>query len=277
MKTLLATRISENEKVVLSKIETAPAEKWEKKSAKKETDVLGEKLQHLQELLYAAGTHSLLVVLQGMDTAGKDGAIRGVMKYVNPQGCRVESFKTPTSREFAHDFLWRVHKVTPEKGMIAVFNRSHYEDVLIARVKKLVTAEVWKTRFDAINNFEKLLTQNNTIIVKCFLHISKDEQEERLMDRENEFEKAWKLSVADWEERKFWDDYQKAYEDVLTKCSPPDAPWLVVPADKKWFRNLAVAQAVLEALKPFEKGWTEILETRSKASVEELKTFRAQK
>ncbi len=277
MKTLLATQISEHAKIALSKIETVPPEKWEKKSAKKETDVLGDELQHLQELLYAAGTHSLLVVLQGMDTAGKDGAIRGVMKYVNPQGCRVESFKTPTSHELAHDFLWRVHKVTPEKGMIAVFNRSHYEDVLIARVKKLVSPEVWKTRFEAINNFEELLAQNNTIIVKCFLHISKDEQEERLMEREAEFEKAWKLSVADWEERKYWDDYQKAYEDVLSKCSTPNAPWLVVPADKKWFRNLAVAQAVAAALRPYADGWAGVLQARSKASVEELKAFRATK
>lgn len=275
MKPLLATRITENEKVTLSKIETDPPEKWDKKTALKETDVLGEELRHLQELLYAAGTHSLLLVLQGMDTAGKDGAIRGVIKYVNPPGCRIESFKTPSAQELAHDFLWRVHKVTPEKGMIAVFNRSHYEDVLIARVKKLAPDDVWKTRYEAINNFEKLLAQNNTIIVKCFLHISKDEQEERLMAREAEFEKAWKLAVADWEERKFWDDYQKAYADALSKCSPSTAPWLIVPADKKWYRNLVVAQALVEALKPFEKGWAGVLHARSKASVAELKAFRA--
>jgi PPK2 family polyphosphate:nucleotide phosphotransferase len=277
MKTTLATRIAGNEKVTLSKIETTPPEEWDKKSAKKELDALGEELRHLQELLYAAGTHSLLLVLQGMDTSGKDGAIRGVMKYVNPQGCRVESFKTPTSRELAHDFLWRVHKVAPEKVMIAVFNRSHYEDVLIVRVKKLAPPEVWKERFEAINNFEKLLAQNNTIIVKCFLHISKDEQEERLLAREAEFEKAWKLSVADWQERNFWDDYQRAYSDALSRCSSPHAPWLVVPADKKWFRNLVVAQALVAALRPHADGWAGVLQARSRASVEELKAFRAAK
>jgi PPK2 family polyphosphate:nucleotide phosphotransferase len=275
MKTLLAARISPNSKVPLSQIATTPPKSWDKKKAKRELDVWGEELLHLQELLYAVGTHSLLLVLQGMDTAGKDGAIRGVMKYVNPQGCRVESFKTPTSRELAHDFLWRVHKVAPEKGMIAVFNRSHYEDVLIVRVKNLVPPEVWKTRFEAINNFEKLLTQNNTIIVKCFLHISKDEQEERLLAREAEFEKAWKLSVTDWQERKLWGDYQKAYADALSKCSTPYAPWLVIPADKKWFRNVAIAQAVVEALRPYADEWSGVLQARSRASVEELKAFRA--
>ena len=275
MKTLLATRISHNEKVALSKIETTPPKTWDKETAKKELDVLGEELGHLQELLYAAGTHSLLVVLQGMDTSGKDGAIRGVMKYVNPQGCRVASFKTPSSEELAHDFLWRVHKVTPEKGMIAVFNRSHYEDILIVRVKKLAPPKVWKTRYEAINDFENLLVQNNTIIVKCFLHISKAEQEERLLAREAEFEKAWKLSVGDWQERKLWSDYQKAYADALGQCSTSHAPWLVVPADKKWFRNLVVAQAVVQALRPYADGWSGVLQARSKASIEELKAFRA--
>lgn len=277
MNTSLATRIKSGQNVALSKIETTPPEKWDKEKAKTELDALGEELGRLQELLYAAGTHSLLLVLQGMDTSGKDGAIRGVMKYVNPQGCRVESFKTPSQKELAHDFLWRVHQVAPEKGMIAVFNRSHYEDVLIVRVKKLASPEVWKERFGAINNFETLLAQNNTIIVKCFLHISKAEQEARLLAREAEIEKAWKLSVFDWQERKLWSDYQKAYADALSKCSPPDAPWLVVPADKKWFRNVVIAQALVEALRPHEAAWSGVLQARSQKSVEELKAFRAAK
>ncbi|MGQ9548425.1 MAG: PPK2 family polyphosphate kinase [Roseiflexus sp.] len=169
-------------------------------------------LDAMQAELYAARTHALLLILQGMDTAGKDGAIRNVMHNLNPQGCRVESFKVPTEEELAHDFLWRVHKVVPRKGMVGVFNRSHYEDVLIARVHSLVPEHVWRARYEQINAFERLLTDTGTIVVKCFLHISKDEQEKRLLAREQDVTKAWKLSAGDWREREHWDEYMAAYE-----------------------------------------------------------------
>lgn len=270
-----AIRVKPEKPVNLDKIDTAFIAGLDKAGGAKQLDDFGRELNRLQTLLYAAGTHSLLVVLQGMDTAGKDGAIRGVMKSFNPQGMRVESFKVPTPQELAHDFLWRIHKATPTRGMIAIFNRSQYEDVLAVRVQQLVSEDVWAKRFDRINEFEKLLAQNDTIIVKCFLHISKEEQEERLLEREAEVEKAWKLSVGDWEQRKLWKDYQQAYEDALSKCSTPHAPWFVVPSDRKWFRNLAVAQVLAEALRPHEKEWTKVLAERSKESLEELKAYRA--
>lgn len=277
MKMNYAIPVKPGKKLQLSKIETSPHTDLTKEIASEKLAAMGEELNHLQELLYAAGSHSLLVVLQGMDTSGKDGAIRGVMKYFNPQGCRVESFKVPTSEELAHDFLWRVHKVTPPRGMIGVFNRSHYEDVVVVRVQKIVPPEIWKARYEQINNFENLLTQSNTIIVKTFLHISKDEQEKRLLAREAEIEKAWKLAVNDWEQRKLWSDYQSANQDALTQCSTPAAPWHVLPSDKKWFRNLALAEVLVEALKPYEKEWRGVLQARSKKSLAELKAYRAGK
>ena len=276
MKNPYAIRIEAGQKNSLSKIPTGAPKELNKELALEKLDSLGQELGRLQELLYAAGTHSLLLVLQGMDTSGKDGAIRGVMNYVNPQGCRVESFKVPSDEELAHDFLWRVHRVAPAKGMVTVFNRSHYEDVLVVRVQKLVPDKVWKARYELINDFEKLLVQNNTIVVKCFLHISKEEQEERLLEREAEVEKAWKLSVGDWEQRKLWDDYQKACHDALVKCSTGHAPWHVIPADKKWFRNLAVAQLLVETLKPYEKEWKKVLAQRSEAGIAALKAYREQ-
>jgi len=275
MKTHYAIEAKPGKKVQLSKIETSVQTDETKESAATKLIALGERLNHLQEMLYASGTHSLLVVLQGMDTSGKDGAIRGVMKYFNPQGCRVETFKEPSSEELSHDFLWRVHKVAPSRGVVGVFNRSHYEDVLAVRVQKLVPEKVWKARFEQINNFEESLVANNTIIVKCFLHISKDEQEKRLLAREAEVEKAWKLAVSDWEQRRLWDDYQTAYEDAIGKCSTPAAPWFVLPADRKWFRNLALAEVLVETLQPYEKEWRGVLDARSKKSLEELKAYRA--
>ncbi len=274
MKTPYAIRIAAGRKSTLDKIPTGAPDELNKELAHEALGEVGQELNRLQELLYAAGTHSLLLVLQGMDTSGKDGTIRGVMNFVNPQGSRIESFKSPSSEELAHDFLWRVHRVTPAKGMIAVFNRSHYEDVLIVRVQKMVPDKVWKARYEQINDFEKMLAHNNTIIVKCFLHISKEEQEKRLMAREAEVEKAWKLSVADWEQRQYWNEYQTANHDVLTKCSTDYAPWHVIPADKKWFRNLAVAQLVMETLKPYEKEWKKELAKRSEAGIAELKAYR---
>ena len=236
---------------------------------------LGTELRELQELLYAAGEQSMLIVLQGRDTSGKDGAIRGVLDHINPAGCRVESFKVPTKDELAHDFLWRCHKVTPGRGMIAVFNRSHYEDVLVVRVHKHVPEEHWRKRYTHINHWEELLADNNTIIVKFMLHISRDEQEERLLAREKDPTKAWKLNVGDWQERQFWDDYTSAYEDALSQCSTPHAPWFVVSADRKWFRNLAIADTIVRTLRPYRDGWLAKLEEMGTEERSALAEYRA--
>jgi PPK2 family polyphosphate:nucleotide phosphotransferase len=268
------TYATPRKKSSLEKVDPAFTAKLAKSQGEELLESLGEELNRLQELLFAAGTHSLLVVLQGMDTAGKDGAIRHVMKYFNPQGCRVESFKAPTSEELAHDFLWRVHKVTPARGQVTVFNRSHYEDIVAVRVQKLAGREVWEKRYQRINEFESLLIENNTLIVKFFLHISKEEQEERLLEREAETEKEWKLNVGDWEQRKLWSAYQQAYEDVFHRCSTPAAPWLIVPADKKWFRNLAIARTLVDTLSAHERDWERVLTAESKTKLAELKKFR---
>jgi PPK2 family polyphosphate:nucleotide phosphotransferase len=206
------------------------------------------RLDELQQLLYAEGKHALLVVLQGMDAAGKDATIRHVMSGVNPQGCRVTSFKTPTPEELAHDFLWRIHKAIPARGEIGIFNRSHYEDVLIVRVHNLVPKSVWSKRYRQINIFESILAENGVTILKFFLHISKNEQLKRLKERLTQRDKKWKVNPTDFDERKYWNDYMKAYESALSRCSTKCAPWFIIPSDKKWFRNLAVSQIIVEAL-----------------------------
>lgn len=216
--------------------------------------------EELQELFYAASTHSLLVVFQGMDTSGKDGVTRKIFSRITPLACHVTSFKIPTEDELAHDFLWRVHRSTPRRGEIGVFNRSHYEDVVVVRVHNLVSEQVWQQRYQHINNFERLLTDTNTLVLKFFLHISKEEQEKRLHAREQAVIKAWKLSPGDWKEREYWDEYQLAYADALSECSTDYAPWHIVPADRKWFRNLAVASTVVETLRPFKDTWMAHLE-----------------
>jgi len=219
-----------------------------KDSAKEETQKLIAKLDGLQERLYACRSRSLLIVLQGMDTSGKDGTIRHVMSGVNPQGCRVVSFKTPSSTELAHDFLWRVHHEAPEKGHIGIFNRSHYEDVLITRVHGWISEKTVKCRYEQINRFEELLVKNGTEILKFFLYISKKEQKERLEERICDPEKQWKWDSGDLEERKRWDDYMKAFEHVISATSTDWAPWYIVPANRKWYRNLVVADRVVDAL-----------------------------
>jgi PPK2 family polyphosphate:nucleotide phosphotransferase len=211
-----------------------------------------ERLNELQHLLYADRRHALLVVLQAIDAGGKDGAIRHVMSGINPQGCQVTSFKKPSEEELAHDFLWRIHKATPRLGDIGIFNRSQYEDVLVVRVHGLVPKEVWSRRYEQINNFEKMLTQNNFTILKFFLHISKDEQKRRFEDRLKDPTKNWKLSLPDFEERKRWDDYQAAYEDALQKCSTEHAPWYIIPANKKWFRNYALSEIIVRTLEAMD-------------------------
>lgn len=246
----------------------------DKETGEQKLKKLSAELTRLQELLYAAGQHSVLIVLQGRDTSGKDGTIKAVMGPLNSLGCQVASFKVPTAEELAHDFLWRIHKQTPGKGEITIFNRSHYEDVLVVRVHKIVPDKVWRSRYDHINDFEKLLAESNTIVLKFYLHISKQEQEQRLLEREQDSTKYWKLSAGDWREREHWNDYTRAYEDALNQCSAPHSPWFIVPANKKWFRNLAVAEAVVAAMKPYEKQWMKRLEEiglKSKAEIEEFR------
>jgi PPK2 family polyphosphate:nucleotide phosphotransferase len=245
-----------------------------KEEALPRIDGLGSEWAELEDLLFYAGQHSLLIVLQGMDTSGKDGLIRKLLDYANVQSCRVEPFKVPTGEELTHDFLWRIHPRAPGRGSVAIFNRSHYEDVLIARVHNLVPEKVWRRRYTHINHFEELLVDNDTIVLKFFLHISKDEQQERLLAREEETEKAWKLSVGDWKEREFWDDYQAAYEDALNHCSTKQAPWDLVPANHKWFRNLAILERIVEALRPYRDTWMESLRERGDKAKAELREFR---
>jgi PPK2 family polyphosphate:nucleotide phosphotransferase len=207
------------------------------------------KLSELQHLLYADRRHALLIVLQGLDASGKDGTIRHVMSGVNPQGCQVTSFKAPTQQELDHDFLWRVHKAVPGRGMIGIFNRSHYEDVLIVRVHSMVKKSVWSKRYEQINDFEKMLAQNGVTILKFFLHISKDEQLRRFQQRLTDPARNWKLSLPDFKEREHWDEYVAAYEDALARCSTKHAPWYIIPSNHKWFRNDAIAAIVIGTLK----------------------------
>ena len=220
-----------------------------KEEGKAELDQLNDELEVLQELFYAEQKHRLLIVLQGMDTSGKDGVIRHVFDGVNPQGVRVANFKVPTPEELSHDYLWRVHKQTPRKGEIVIFNRSHYEDVLVVRVHSLVGENVWKKRYDQINAFERLLAEEGTTILKFYLHIDKKEQKERLQARLDEPDKNWKFNPGDLEERKLWPEYQKAYEDVLSKTSTEYAPWHIIPSNRKWYRNLLIGQIIIETLK----------------------------
>jgi PPK2 family polyphosphate:nucleotide phosphotransferase len=221
----------------------------DKKEGKAACEANMELLDELQERLYAQAKHALLVVLQAMDTGGKDGTIESVFGAVDPQGCMVTTFKAPTPLELAHDYLWRVHLAVPPKGMIGIFNRSHYESVLVERVKSLVATDVWSRRYKHINDFERLLADEGVTIVKFFLHISKDEQKRRLEARLARPEKNWKFNPNDLKERQRWDDYQAAYEDALRECSTKHAPWYVVPADKKWFRNWVVSDVLVRTLK----------------------------
>jgi PPK2 family polyphosphate:nucleotide phosphotransferase len=207
-----------------------------------------ERIAKLQRVLYADARHALLIVLQGRDASGKDGTIRHVFGAVNPQGCQVASFKVPTELERRHDFLWRVHQQIPPRGMIGIFNRSHYEDVLVARVDGIVPRKVWKRRYDQINDFERLLTECGVVIVKFFLHVSRDEQKRRLIERLTTEEKNWKFNAGDLQDRAKWDEYSAAYRDALTRCSPPHAPWYLVPADDEHVRNWLVARVIADSL-----------------------------
>jgi PPK2 family polyphosphate:nucleotide phosphotransferase len=242
-------RVKPGENIRLARIDANDTGKF--KDKQEANELLAENIRRmaeLQHMLYAQGKHALLIVLQAMDAGGKDGTIRRIMSGVNPQGVRVTSFKKPTEEELAHDFLWRVHRAVPRRGMIGIFNRSHYEDVLIVRVHNLVPQEVWKTRYDHINNFERLLTDHGVTILKFYLHISKDEQKDRFLSRLEQPHKRWKFNPADLAERAWWDDYMKAFEEVFDQCSPKTAPWYIVPANKKWYRNLVISEMIVKTL-----------------------------
>jgi PPK2 family polyphosphate:nucleotide phosphotransferase len=225
-----------------------PADAPSKDEAQLQVERLTKRLDQLQEALYAENRRAVLIVLQGRDTAGKDGAIRKVFGPLNPQGVTVSAFKAPTAIELAHDFLWRVHQAVPPRGSIGIFNRSHYEDVLVVRVHQLVPESVWRPRYEQINLFERLLTENGITVLKFFLHISRDEQRQRLSERLDDPTKYWKFSAGDLGERDKWDAYTEAYEEALRRTSTADAPWWMVPADKKYFRDLVVAQVVTDTL-----------------------------
>lgn len=260
----------------LSKVDPEFCAGLEKDRASEIKDALGERLTELTELLCAAASNALLIVVQGRDTAGKDGLINSILEYVNVPNCSVASFKVPTPVELAHDFLWRIHAAVPGRGSIGIFNRSHYEDVLVVRVHEIVPEAVWRKRYDMINHFEHLLAESGVIILKFMLDITKEEQEERLLAREREVEKAWKLNVRDWKERERWDDYTVAYQEALRKCSPEHARWHVVPANKKWFRDLAVMQTIVDALEPYREKWLAKLQKVGEEARVALEEYRAQ-
>jgi PPK2 family polyphosphate:nucleotide phosphotransferase len=218
---------------------------------------LNARLGELQQMLYAEGKHKMLVVLQGMDTSGKDGTIKHVFRTINPLGVKVANFKRPNEVELAHDYLWRVHEHTPRKGRLVIFNRSHYEDVLVVRVHDLVPEPVWRRRFDHIRNWEQMLADEGAVIIKFFLHISKEEQRARLQERLDNPAKHWKFEHGDISERAHWDDYTKAYEDAIAATSTDSAPWFVIPADRKWYRNLVVSQILIEALDRLDMRYPE--------------------
>nr|CEL14611.1 UDP-galactose-lipid carrier transferase [Kibdelosporangium sp. MJ126-NF4]CTQ96760.1 UDP-galactose-lipid carrier transferase (EC 2.-.-.-) [Kibdelosporangium sp. MJ126-NF4] len=228
-----------------------------KSNAAKQIEATADRLDQLQEALYAGADKSVLLVLQGMDTSGKGGTIRHACGLVNPQGLHIRSFKKPTRTELKHEFLWRIRRALPTPGMIGVFDRSHYEDVLIARVDSLVKPDEWEERYDQINAFEQELADSGVVLIKCFLHISREEQRKRLIARLERPEKHWKYNPADLGARSKWDDYQQAYTDALTRCDTDTAPWYVVPADHKWYRNWAVSQLLLETLEEMDPQYPE--------------------
>ncbi len=251
-------RVPPGTKVTLAEYDpNDTAEYTDKKTARKALKQITKRLNELQYLLYAEDKRGLLIVLQGMDASGKDGTIRHVMRGVNPQGTTVTSFKKPSDEEADHDFLWRIHKAVPRKGDIGIFNRSHYEDVLIVRVHSLVPREQWSKRYDQINAFENNLSENGIVILKFYLHIGKDEQKKRFEARLADPTRHWKISPADFSERPHWDAYTRAFEEVLTRCSTERAPWYIIPANRKWFRNLAVGSAIVEKLESLDMKFPE--------------------
>ena len=244
----------------LSDLDTGETWGLAKEAARLHEASIEDEFRELADLLAYASAHSLLVIIQGRDAAGKDGCVRKILSFSNVQTARVTAFKVPSPEELAHDFLWRIHKAAPQKGDLAIFNRSHYEDVVAVRVHNLVPKEVWQKRYDQINAFEDILADANTIIVKFFLHISSGEQERRLLERENDARMFWKLNPSDWIERDSWDQTTDAYEAAFNKCGSSRHPWHVIPADKKWFRDVAVIETLVSILRPYRRGWMAELE-----------------
>ena len=263
-------------KVRLDDISAEPPKGMTREKAEERFATLGQELFDLQDAMFGSKVNSVMVVLQGRDSAGKDGAIKHVVGCLNPRGVIVTSFGVPTPEERAHDFLWRVHRHAPRLGEFSIFNRSHYEDVLVVRVHDLAPKAVWKERYGHIRDFEELLAEHGTIILKYFLHITKKEQEERLLEREESPETAWKLNPNDWKERDHWDEYTQAYEDAISKTAARHAPWTVVPANAKWYRNLVIAESIVEALRTRRKDWESTLEKMGREGREELAAYRAQ-
>lgn len=225
--------------------------------AEAELSELSNRMSHLQYKLFADRSQALLIILQGIDTSGKDSTIRHVMKAFNPQSCRVVSFKAPSTEEIVHDYLWRVHKALPSKGEITIFNRSHYEDVIEVRVHKTISPSIWSQRYRQINEFEQYLSENNIKIIKLFLHISKDEQKKRLEGRLKDPKKRWKIAEEDIQERKYWDEYLKAHEEIINKCNALWAPWFIIPSNIKWFRNIVIATILVHTLEGMKLSFPE--------------------
>ena len=255
-------RIDRNEKFSLKKFDPEDTSWWlkDKAGAKKELRKLRAKLIDLQQLLYSENKHKVLIILQAMDTGGKDGTIRSIFKGVNPQGVSVASFKVPTPVELGHDYLWRIHAKTPQSGEIVIFNRSHYEDVLVVRVHNLVPKKVWEKRYDHIVQFEKILADEGTTILKFFLNISKEEQKNRIIDRIDIPKKQWKFNPNDLEERKLWADYMRAYEDAIGRTSTLYAPWHIIPANQNWYRDLVIAKIIVETLQKLKMNYPQPVE-----------------
>lgn len=270
----LGHELDGSKKVRLRDLDARDTAGWEKDDAAERLVELGAEFAELGNLLAYAGQHALLVVFQGRDASGKDGAIRSILDFSNIQSAQVHAFKVPTEEERAHDFLWRVHRVCPARGQLALFNRSHYEDVLAVRVHELVPERVWRARFDRINAFEELLADNDTIMLKFFLNVSRDEQIERLTEREKDPKTAWKLNPGDWNELPLWEEVTRAYEDVLERCATPERPWVVVPADRKWFRNLVVIDHIVRTLRPYREEWLASLAKRGRTARKEIDAIR---
>jgi PPK2 family polyphosphate:nucleotide phosphotransferase len=263
-------RIRPDKNIRLDDLDPDETPAWDgsKDAAREKQAQLAARLDELQAALYAEHKHPVLIVIQAPDTGGKDGTIRAVFEGVNPQGVRIANFKAPTPIELEHDYLWRVHAQTPGKGQIVVFNRSHYEDVLVVRVHNLAPEAVWKKRYDQINAFERMLAEEGTTIIKFYLHISPEEQEQRLLERLEQPDKRWKFNPGDLEERKLWSHYRRAYQDMLNKTSTEWAPWYAIPANRNWYRNLAASTILVDALEKLNPRYPEFA-----GNVEEMKAL----
>lgn len=263
-------------KVRIDDISAEPPKGMTREKAAERFATLGAELFELQDAMFGAKVSSVVVVLQGRDGAGKDGTIKHVVGHLNPRGVNVVSFGVPTTEERHHDFLWRVHRHAPRLGEFSIFNRSHYEDVLVVRVHDLVPKALWKERYDHIIDFEELLAEHGTIVLKYFLHITNREQKERLLEREKDKKTAWKLNPNDWMERDHWDEYTRAYEEAISRTAAPHAPWIIVPANSKWYRNLVIAESIVEALREKRKSWERKLDEMGRAGRAGLDEYRAQ-